>query len=328
MSVEARRVMKVRVPINGVDQGIFLQVRDPGSPVLLFLHGGPGMPEFWLTRRHPTRLHEAFTVAWWEQRGAGLSYRPDIPPESMTVERFIEDTIAVARYLCQRFGVEKVHLMAHSWGSFIGLQAAARAPELFHSYIGMAQATHQIASEQEAYSFMLEAYRERGDHRMVRRLERSPVTGAIPLPRGYEILRDSAMHRLGVGTTRDMRSVVTGIFLPSLASPDYTPTQRVDLWRGRRFSRRFGLWDQMLATDLTTVITRLEVPARFLHGRHDRTVSYALAKAYAGQLVAPKVGFYTFDRSAHSPAFEEPDRTLQILTEDVLTGTTTLADRT
>ncbi len=41
--------------------------------------------------------------------------------------------------------------MGHSWGSFIGLQAAARAPELFHSYIGMAQATHQIASEQEAY---------------------------------------------------------------------------------------------------------------------------------------------------------------------------------
>ena len=186
MSVGSRRSVKMRVPINGVAQGMFLQVRDPGSPVLLFLHGGPGMPEFWLTRRHPTRLHEAFTVAWWEQRGAGLSYRPDIPPESMTVERFIEDTIAVARYLCQRFGVEKVHLMGHSWGSFIGLQAAARAPDLFHSYIGMAQVTHQIASEQEAYSFMLEAYRERGAHRMVRRLERSPVTGVIPLPRGYE----------------------------------------------------------------------------------------------------------------------------------------------
>ena len=266
--------MKVRVPINGVDQGMFLQVRDPGSPVLLFLHGGPGMPEYWLTRRHPTRLHEAFTVAWWEQRGAGLSYRPDIPAESMTVERFIDDTIAVARYLCQRFGVERVHLMAHSWGSFIGLQAAARAPELFQAYIGMAQATHQIASEQEAYSFMLEAYREPGDQRMVRRLERPPSPARSRSPAATRP-RDPAMHCFGVGTPRDMRSVVTGIFLPSLASPDYTPTQKVDLWRGRRFSRRFGLWDQMLATDLTTVITRLEVPAHFLHGRHDRTVSYA-----------------------------------------------------
>jgi pimeloyl-ACP methyl ester carboxylesterase len=191
----------------------------------------------------------------------------------------------------------------------------------------MAQATHQIASEQEAYCFMLEAYRERGDHRMVRRLERSPVTGAIPLPRGYEVLRDPAMHRLGVGTTHDMGSVLTGIFLPSWSFPDYTAVEKLNLWRGRRFSRGFGLWEQMLATDLTTVITRLEVPAHFLHGRHDRTVSYDLARSYVGQLIAPQVGFYTFDRSAHSPAFEEPDRTLQILTEDVLTGTTTLADR-
>ena len=323
---EERRAVKVRTVINGLEQGMFLQVREPGSPVLLFLHGGPGMPEFWLTQRHPTRLHEAFTVAWWEQRGAGLSYRPDTPRESMNVEQFIDDTITVAQYLCQRFGVEKVHLMAHSWGSFIGLQAAARAPTLFHTYIGMAQVTDQIASEQQAYDFMLEAYRARGDRRMVRRLERSPVTGAIPLPREYEAVRDTAMHRLRVGTTRDMGSVVTGIFLPSLASRDYTTAEKVNLWRGRRFSRSFGLWDQMLATDLTTVVTRLPIPAYFLHGRHDRTVSYDLAKAYAAHLDAPLVGFYTFEQSAHSPAFEEADRTLQVLTEDVLAGTTTLAD--
>ena len=320
------RAVKVTIPVNGVDQGMFVQVRDPGNPVLLFLHGGPGMPEFWLTHRHPTRMHEAFTVAWWEQRGAGLSHRPDIPAESMTVGQFIGDTITVARDLCRRFGVEKVHLMAHSWGSFIGLQAAAKAPELFHSYIGMAQVTHQITSEQEAYRFMLDAYRACGEHRMVRRLERYPVTGDIPLPRGYEVLRDRAMHRLGVGTTHDMGSVVTGIFLPSLAAPDYTAAEKVALWRGRRFSRRFGLWDQMLATDLTRLIPQLPIPAYFLHGRHDRTVSYHLARAYAGRLDAPLIGFYTFQGSAHSPAFEEPDRTLQILTQNVLTGTTTLAD--
>jgi pimeloyl-ACP methyl ester carboxylesterase len=317
---------RVTIPVNGVDQGMFLQVRDPGSPVLLFLHGGPGMPEFWLTHRHPTRLHEACTVAWWEQRGAGLSYHPGIDPETMTVEQFIDDTITVATDLCRRFEVDKVHLMAHSWGSFIGLQAAARAPELFHSYTGMAQVTHQIASEQATYRFMLEAYRARGDRRMVRRLERFPVTGDVPLPHGYLVLRDAAMHRLGVGTTHAMRSVVTGIFLPSLVAPAYTAAERVDLWRGRAFSRRFGLWDQMQATDLTAVIPKLPIPAYFLHGQHDRTVSYDLARAYAARLEAPAVGFYTFEHSAHSPAFEEPERALQILTGDVLTGATTLAD--
>lgn len=319
-------VLKVRVPVNRVDQGMFLEPGPAGSPVLLFLHGGPGMPEHWLTRRRPTALHEAFTVAWWDQRGAGLSYHPGLSASTMTVDQFIADTIEVARYLCRRFAVEKVHLMGHSWGSFIGLQAAAQAPGLFASYIGMAQVTNQLASEQEAYRFMLDRYRARGDHRMVRRLERAPVGDTIPLPRRYEAVRDSAMHRLGVGTTRDMNSVITGIFLPSWRSADYTLRETVDLWRGRRFSRGCGLWEQMLATDLTHVVTRLELPAYFLHGRHDRTVSYVLARAYADRIEAPAVGFYTFEHSAHSPAFEEPERALRILAGDVLAGATSLAD--
>jgi hypothetical protein len=44
------------------------------------------------------------------------------------------------------------------------------------------------------------------------------------------------------------------------------------------------------------------------------------------RLDAPVKGFYTFEQSAHSPLFEEPDRTLEILLTDVLTGGDSLAD--
>jgi hypothetical protein len=37
-------------------------------------------------------------------------------------------------------------------------------------------------------------------------------------------------------------------------------------------------------------------------------------------------GFYTFEQSAHSPAFEEPEKALSILLADVLAGTNGLAD--
>ena len=46
------------------------------------------MPEYWLTQRYPTGLENSFTVVWWEQRGAGLSYSADIPSETMTAERY------------------------------------------------------------------------------------------------------------------------------------------------------------------------------------------------------------------------------------------------
>ena len=317
---------KVWVPVNGLPQGMFITGRNSDGPVLLFLHGGPGMPEYWLTRRYPIGLERHFIVAWWEQRGAGLSYRRGIPAETMTLEQFVADTLEVTDYLRRRFGRDRIYLMGHSWGSYVGIQVAAREPARFHAYIGVAQISHQIRSERLSHEYLLERYRERGDRGMVRRLENVPLPLTVPLPAAYDAVRDKAMHQLGVGTTRDMRSVVRGLFLPSWRFPEYTLREKLGLWRGKRFSRRSTLWDQMLATDLTSQVTHLDIPAYFLHGIHDRTVSYALARSYAASLAAPLVGFYSFDASAHSPMFEEPDRTLRILAEDVLGNTTELAD--
>lgn len=316
---------KVFVEINGVTQGMFIVSRNAANPVLLFLHGGPGMPEFFLAERYPTGLEDDFTVVWWDQRGAGLSYRADIDPDTMTVDQIVADTHAVTHYLRDRFGHDKVYLMGHSGGSFFGILAAARAPELYHAYVGVAQMTYQLASEMAAYDYMLQAYREAGDAKMVRRLEGAPPTPTGPLPGPYLALRDEAMHGLGVGTTREMRSVVTGVFVPSWLSRSYTLTEKVNLWRGKAFSARL-LRDTMFATDLTRSVTALDLPVYFLHGQFDHTVSYPAARSFLDALEAPAKGFYTFEHSAHSPLFEEPERMRRILREDVLGGGNALAD--
>lgn len=315
---------KAFADINGVRQGMFIRTENAANPVLLSLHGG--MPEFFLADRYPSRIQENFTVVWWEQRGAGLSYSASIPPGTMTAEQFIADTLAVTDYLRHRFGTEKIYLMAHSGGTFIGLQAAARAPERYRAYIGVAQVVNQLKSEALAYQYMLERFRQTGNSRMVRRLEAAPVTVATGIPHRYLAARDRAMHRLGVGTMRDMTSVARGIVWPSLISPHYTMREKVGLWRGKLSAGVSALWDDMLATDLADLVRKLELPAYFFHGRYDYTVSYQLARDYVAQLKAPLKGFYTFDRSAHSPLLEEPCRARRILTDDVLAGTNSLAD--
>jgi pimeloyl-ACP methyl ester carboxylesterase len=238
---------KVFVDINGVEQGMFIESKDINNPVLLFVHGGPGMPEYWLTQRYPTGLEDYFTVVWWDQRGAGLSYNVDLPPETMTAEQFISDTLEVTNYLLNRFGKEKIYLMAHSWGSYIGIQAAAREPELYYAYIGKGQISYQIKSEQLANEYALEQYRKNGNTDIVQRLESAPPTMTVPLPAAYEALRDEYMHGIGIGTTHDMKSVVTGIFLPSWQFREYTLGEKVSLWRGKFLSRsrNFSLWDKV-----------------------------------------------------------------------------------
>ena len=316
---------KIHVPINGMEQGMFIKSKDETNPVLLFLHGGPGLPEYFLTQTYPTGLEEYFTVCWWEQRGSGLSYTAGIPPETMTVEQFISDTLEVTKTLRNRFGKEKIYLLGHSGGSLFGIQAAARAPELYHAYIGMAQISYQLKSEKLAYDYMLPQFKEDGNTRMVRRLEAAPVTMTVPLPHAYNAMRDEAMHSLGIGTTHDMRSVVSGLFIPSWQFREYTLSEKVALWRGKLFSRRI-MWNQVLAMDLTSQLTELDLPVYFFHGIYDYTVSYTEAKSYFEKIKAPIKGFYTFERSAHSPIFEEPEKMVKILREDVLPGTNNLAD--
>jgi len=315
---------KVFTDINGVRQGMFIQGNDVAHPVLLCVHGG--LPEYFLTERYPTGLEDDFTVVWWEQRGAGLSYRRDIPPQTMTLQQFIADTLSVTDYLRNRFGKEKVYLMAHSGGTFIGLQAAAWAPEVYGAYIGVAQVVQQLKSERQAYEYMLARFRENGNRRMVRKLEVAPVTMTAGAPDGYLAVRDRAMHSLGVGTTHDMNSVLRGIFWPSLRSTCYTPGEKVRLWRGKLSSGVSALWDEMLAVDLADSVAELSLPAYFFHGAYDYTVNYQLAKEYVERLKAPLKGFYTFKRSAHSPILEEPQKARRILREDVLAGAVSLAD--
>lgn len=314
---------KIRITIHGVEQGMFIKGRDARNPLLLYLHGG--MPDYFLTEHYPTGLDEYFTVVWWEQRGSGLSYSPDIPQESVTPDQLISDTLAVTDYLRTRFGQPAIYLMGHSGGTFIGIQAAARAPELYRAYIGVAQMSNQLESEKLAHAYMLQRFRDDGHAKMVRAFERAPVTDAVPLPDEYLSVRDVAMHSLGIGTTRDMTSIVTGLLLRSFEFREYTLREKIGLWRGKLFSGR-RLWNTQLSTDLTQTVTRIEIPVYFLHGVHDYTVSYPLARTYYQQLNAPLKGFYTFTGSAHSPLFEEPQRMREIMQTDVLAGAKGLAD--
>jgi pimeloyl-ACP methyl ester carboxylesterase len=323
---------KIWVDIGGVRQGMFIRGRSDKNPVLLFVHGGPGMPEYFLAEKSDAALEDQFTVCYWEQRGAGLSYENGMSGASITADRLIEDTIEVSRYLFERFGRQKIYLMAHSWGSFLGIQAAAKAPELYRAYIGVAQVTDTAESERLAYARMLELFEANGNRGMVQKLKAWDVPNTRPdtalIPYFKSMLRDEAMHMLGVGTMRDMDSVVTGVFIPSLRSRAYTLPEKITLWRAKAFLRsETNLLQALFTTRIRDTVPELTIPAYILFGKYDLTVNPNLAKEYLNALKAPLKGFYTFTNSAHSPMFEEPERFIEIMKRDVLEGKTSLADR-
>jgi len=308
------------VEIGGVMQGMIIRGRNSSNPVLLFLHGGPAVPLTYFFENLSPSLEDHFTVCYWEQRGAGLSWDPKADPEIITAGLLVDDTLDVARYLARRFSKEKVFLMGHSWGSFIGIQAAAKAPGLFEAYIGVGQVSDIQESVRREWTYLKQQYELLGDAKTVRKLEEYDVLNSDEAVHAFftSALRETAEHEMGVGSTRSMRSVVTGIFLPSLMSRTYTLREKVNYWRAKAAAKGSGLYDELFASDLTKSVTKLAVPVYFMSGKYDYCVNHDLSRDYLEILTAPEKAFFEFGNSAHSPQFEDPERFLQVMLEEVL----------
>jgi pimeloyl-ACP methyl ester carboxylesterase len=321
---------KVIMKIGGVNQGMFIRSRDIKNPVLLYLHGGPSFPNYFLIDKYEPGLEEIFTVCYWEQRGGGLSYSSDVTLESMTFDQLTSDAIEVTNYLRERFGKEKIFLMAHSGGSPIGIMAASKVPQLYNAYISMAQITNQSESEKIAYKYMLEKCNSDGKPKAVEELKKYPVadndTNIIQFYKS--VTRDKYMHELGIGTMRNMNSIFLDVFIPVWTCKAYTLTEKFNIWISKfSFLNKTNLIGELFKLDIPAKIPRLEIPVYFFSGKYDLTVNKDLSKAYLEKLQAPIKGFYTFENSAHSPLYEEPERIRDIIKKDVLNLTVNLADK-
>lgn len=176
----------------------------------------------------------------------------------------------------------------------------------------MAQVADQLRSEVMAREVMIEAYRDRGDTRTANRLDAAPVSLEGGMSDAYLSLRDAATHGLGGGTTRDMTSVISGVFLPVMRLPVYTLQEKIGLWRGKARSRE-ALWEEILHTNLSERMERLEIPMHFFIGAHDLTAMPALSRELFDRIDAPEKHYHVFENSAHPPLFEVPGRAREIL---------------
>jgi pimeloyl-ACP methyl ester carboxylesterase len=319
---------KVFVPIGGIRQGMFIRSKNINHPVLLYVHGGPGFPNYFLIERYNPGLEDYFTVCYWEQRGGGLSYNAEVTTGSMTLEQLATDAVEVTNYLRERFNKEKIYILAHSGGTPIALAALSIAPGNFHAYIAMAQITTQDTSEKIAWEYILKNYMEKNDQRSVNEMKKFKVeTDSGILLFHNSVIRDNAMHEMGIGTMRNMKSVFRDVFIPVWTCRAYTVSEKLKIWKSKLlFLPKTNLKREILTTDFSALFPRIDVPVYFMSGKYDLTVNVELSREYYKCLYAPLKGFYTFENSAHSPLFEEPERFRKILEQDVLKSRISLAD--
>jgi proline iminopeptidase len=307
--------------IGGIDQWIEVRGQNVNNPILLFIHGGPGVAFIPMAGAFQDPWEKSFTVVQWDQRGAGKTYASndkEIQLRTMNLPQMEQDALDVVNYLRNRFHREKIFVVGHSWGTVLGLWLAHEHPELIYAYVGVGQAVNMQQNEAVAYHDALEEARSRHNEQAVKDLE---AIAPYPPPeadftkmgvaRNWE--RDLLAESPSAAAFLNGKRIITGL----VSAPEYSLADDIGFICGQKFSLDIFL-PQVLKIDLSKLGPEFSEPIFFFEGRFDPYCRPLLIWDYAQTIKAPQKEFVWFDHSGHFPFFEEQEKFRDELVQKVL----------
>jgi len=305
-----------KVDLNGSQQWISIRGQDATKPVLLFLAGGPGGSQLAAVRDQLGPLEEQFVVVGWDQPGSAKSYNA-VPQADIDRQRYVDDGCALASYLIERFGQEKIYLVGESWGSALGIWMVQQQPELFHAFVGTGQMVDFLETEHYCYNLAMQTAQERGDTATMEKL-----TAQGPPPyygKGVAMKMASyLMYLFGVMNSNPEIASSSHNTFADMAGTEYGLFDKLTYLLG--MTDTLGVvYQQLYDLDLREQAAELDVPVYFFLGRHDINAPTALAEEYCDVLSAPHKEIIWFEHSGHTPWIDENALFAQTLT-DVLLG--------
>lgn len=307
---------KLKLVLGGLPQKVHIKTDDEKKPVLLFLHGGPGVCNRHGILKSHADLMDTFTLVAWDQRGTGGSYK-GCPVESLTCARVTEDAAELVEWLCKEFHKEKIFIIGGSWGSALGTMLAYRFPEHIAAYVGFGQMVDGSKNEDLSYSFALDAARKAGDEKSVKALEElgAPVKGCYKGGyKGMMIQRNIMMKYGGYSQNEKKRSYLRSTALPMIFSGEYSLS---DLWgiiKGHVMVLE-TMWPEVGALNLPEMCPEFKVPYFIFDGRLDQNTPAALVQEYFDNLKAPRKELVWFENSGHNPMNDESEKFKHLLRE-------------
>lgn len=310
---------KERVLLGGMKQTIHIWGSNAENPVLLFLHGGPGVPNRHSIAKNQMDLLDSFIIVAWDQRGTGGSYF-GCDPESLTLPQLVSDCGELLKYLCLTLNKQKIFLLGGSWGTELGTFVCRDYPELVAGYVGYGQVVNGIENENRSYAYALKMARAAGDKESVRELESvgPPVDGQYrPVFEGLMTQR-RILSKYG-GHTVKKTGYFKGTVLPILGSKELSLRDKLGVIKGYKLCLS-QMWPTIVRYDFVRDCRDFQMPYYIFQGRQDENTPASLIQEYFDAIPAPEKELVWFENSAHGPLGEEPEKFKRLLREKLLTG--------
>jgi pimeloyl-ACP methyl ester carboxylesterase len=306
------------VKIGGIDQWIQIRGEDRDNPVILFVHGGPGGSTIPISSAWKP-WEKYFTVVQWDQRGAGRTFHMtgDSIAATMTLAQMTLDGIEVAEFLRAHLHKDKIVLVGHSWGSFLGVHIVKQRPDLFHAYVGSGQVVGRQTFEKQ---FDLVAARLKTLAQVANNAQALAELASISASPGNSMTRPDIVKKWAKALSLppieafELVSPIPPSFMPNFSLLDWYYRQK-----GISFSatQLTGKNSPMILSDLRSLGTDFSIPMFFFEGTDDLVTPIEPARAYFEQIEAPQKEFILFKGGDHFVPFDRPDEFLTQLVEHI-----------
>ena len=307
-------IQSQKIQIRGTEQWIYLTAAGEKSgdseTGFLFLHGGPGWADSPWAHQYCHSIWGRFTTVHWDQRGANRSDDCiKMEASAFTIAELVEDTLEIARILRRDFGIRKLILVGHSWGAFLGVLAAVKAPELFRAYIGIGQLVANSVSEPLSLTLAIKRAEHRGSKEVFQELKGMSEDFYFSVPalfRQRELLfKIGGEFHLGVSEDDMIKWTEQ--------APEAYRSSLKRLYLGCEKTMNL-MWPELIRRNLFDEVKTFPIPICLIYGRHDLVTPASVAENWLSQLHAPqgKEGLW-FENSAHWPQIEENQRFVEFL---------------
>ncbi|RUT48215.1 alpha/beta hydrolase [Paenibacillus anaericanus] len=299
------------IEINGIEQYLLHYSVDPELPVLLFLHGGPGMAESTFAYAFQEDLSSLYSVVHWDQRGAGKTLsRVKGDTDYPTVDELLADLHKIVLYLKKKYNRQKIAILGHSWGSVLGTLFVTRHPQDVLYYIGAGQLIDIVENEKIGYEKLKELIMNAGNKKDLTRLEK---LGTYP-ENNYEkpMIKKIQMVRMLQGKYK-IGMKFGPILKTLLKSPVFRLSDISSLLKGMNNNKK--IWDFLFSSSLYEVSRDYQVPVFYVLGESDFQAPHTIARRYFDTIHASEKKLFIIQDAGHFMMLDQPKGFADVLSE-------------
>lgn len=288
--------------INGTEHFIISYEWNPDSPVILYVHGGPGLSETLIGWEISAHTEELCNWVFYDQRGAGRTFYKS--PESLvTYEEIFEDLKEIVQIVYERYN-KKIFLMGHNWGTVPAIRMAREYPQYVAGYIGYCQMVDMVNVNKIRCNRIRELAAVSGSRHDMKLIDK--IEAATEGTFSKDMLKKKMVTKLNVLLNKyNVSSGTDKLLMRKIpTSPIYDLSDLKIMMNGPKIS--YKLNEYVKTVNLFEEPMDYSVPMMFITGNWDYQTPYITAKEYMDKITAPVKKLTVLEDVTYNAMFESP----------------------